>query len=244
MNSDSNPYFSAIIPAWNEESEIGRTIMAIQTAFQEHKISVEIIVVNDESTDQTRPVSLAAGAKVIDVAIHNIGGVRNSGARVANGEWLLFVDADTRVNGRVVGEMLKKIETGVVGGGAWIEFDKPITLAQRFTAFIFSTYWFTIRGWAAGCFIFIRRDVFESIGGFNEKFFAAEEMHLSKAMKARGKFAICKNRVLTSSRKLRAFGLWKLIKIAVPALWKVNKLNTREGLEVLYTEVREKKLLN
>lgn len=62
----------------------------------------EIIVVDDASTDATGAIATEEGARVTRVAYRQISATRNAGAKVARGEILFFVDADTIVNARVV----------------------------------------------------------------------------------------------------------------------------------------------
>ncbi|MDB4743969.1 hypothetical protein OAF98_05735, partial [Planctomicrobium sp.] len=64
-------------------------------------------------------------------------------------------------------------------------------------------YWQRYSGWAAGCSIYVLREVFEEVGGFDTTQFAAEERYLSEAIRKQGKFVIVKEPVLTSARKLR-----------------------------------------
>jgi GT2 family glycosyltransferase len=95
-------------------------------------------------------------------------------------------------------------------------------------------------GFAAGCFIFARRDAFESVGGFDEDYFASEEIHLSRALKRKGDFRIISGFVTTSGRKARMFSgreiLFQLLRFARggPAA-----LKRREGLEFWYGGERE-----
>jgi glycosyltransferase involved in cell wall biosynthesis len=58
---------------------------------------VEVIVVDNASTDRTAEIALASGARVVPVPEHNIGRVRNAGASAAAGDLLVFLDADTVV---------------------------------------------------------------------------------------------------------------------------------------------------
>src|SRR5438270_828091 len=96
---------SFIVPAYNEELELPATLAAIRDAAlataspsdggQDRQY--EIIVVDDASTDRTAEIAKGAGAKVIPINRRQIAAARNAGARVATGDVLFFVDADTRI---------------------------------------------------------------------------------------------------------------------------------------------------
>jgi GT2 family glycosyltransferase len=72
--------------------------------------------------------------------------------------------------------------------------------------------------WAAGCFVFARRDAFEAVGGFDEQFYASEEIHFSRAMKRQGRFVVLKEAVMTSGRKAEKFSRWATMKMLFPML--------------------------
>ena len=61
--------------------------------------------------------------------------------------------------------------------------------------FAFAAWLMRTAGWAAGCFMFVRADVFRRVGGFDERYFASEEIHLSRAVKKHGRFVILRERV-------------------------------------------------
>lgn len=79
---------------------------------------------------------------------------------------------------------------------------------------------------AAGCFLFVRRNAFGAVGGFDEEYFASEEVHLSRALKAKGRFVVVPEAVTSSGRKFRlrwagpGLGLW--IRVATGG-WAVFK---------------------
>ncbi len=232
---------SFVIPARDEELLIASTIQSIAIAVRNCKITSEVIVVNDASTDTTAEIAESCGAKVIDVELHNIGAVRNAGADVATGRLIFFLDADTQLPAKTLSAVLQAVENGAVGGGASVEFDAGITWFQRKLSHVFLYYWQGIGGWAAGCSIYVLRSVFEKIGGFDTQHFAAEERYLSEAIQKQGKFVLVKEPVVTSARKLRIYSTWHLIKVAAYAmLIKRWKLRDRSGLEVLYDAPREK----
>jgi glycosyltransferase involved in cell wall biosynthesis len=114
---------SFIIPAHNEEQLLGRTLSAIAAVVRSLKEPVEVIVVDDASTDGTVAIASAHRARVISVQCRHISAARNAGARVANGEMLVFVDADTVVNSAAVRSAIAAMRAGAVGGGSAFSFD-------------------------------------------------------------------------------------------------------------------------
>lgn len=85
--------FSVVIPAKNEKNNIARCInsLLLQTVNSD---SVEIIVIDNGSTDETASIALSLGARVEIAPNDTIAGLRNRGAALARGEYIAFVDAD------------------------------------------------------------------------------------------------------------------------------------------------------
>ena len=87
-------------------------------------LSGEIIVVDNQSTDQTPHIALEFGCKVVTEEIHQIATVRNTEAKVARGRYLIFVDADTLVPVATFSSAIHAMNSGEVGcGGACLSFD-------------------------------------------------------------------------------------------------------------------------
>ena len=230
---------SIVIPAYNEELLLGATIAALRDAARVLQEPVEIIVADDGSTDRTAEIGREHGATVVSVTLRNIGATRNAGARAAGGDLLVFVDADTIVPPEVLLAAVTAVrEGGAVGGGAAVkpESDDPSWVR---TVFRFASWLMRTLGFAAGCFLFIRRDVFERVGGFDERYFASEEIHLSRAAKKHGRFVILLQPVITSGRKGRLFTpsqvVWQFTKALVP-----GTLKRRDRLGHWYGGDREK----
>ncbi|MEZ6068396.1 MAG: glycosyltransferase [Planctomycetaceae bacterium] len=237
------PHVSVVIPARNEELCLAATIESVQAAVAATGLTGEIIVVDDASDDRTADIARGLGCSVVPVELHNIGAVRNAGAKQARGQWIVFLDADTLLPAGTLKAALRAMDDGAVGGGAWVTFDKRLGWFQRGLAWLFCLLWQRVRGWAAGCFIYCRRVDFEAVGGFDEQYFAAEERFLSEALMTRGKFVILKESVITSARKLRLFSTGKLLWIAVRTLCTGrHRIQQREGLEILYDAPREKSM--
>ncbi|MEJ0038441.1 MAG: glycosyltransferase [Gammaproteobacteria bacterium] len=93
MNGNDQPTVSVIIPSYNAAAYVGH---AIESAFDSHGVPVEVIVIDDGSTDDTMKVLDGFGSR-IRVEKQTRGGpyrARNLGAKLARGEWLAFLDAD------------------------------------------------------------------------------------------------------------------------------------------------------
>src|SRR6188474_2395967 len=173
---------SFVVPAYNEEKCLPATLASIHEAGRALGLEYEIVVANDASTDATATVSASAGARVVTVQNRQIAKTRNSGARAALGDRLIFVDADTRVDSRVVGAAMAAMDGGAVGGGAGAVFDEGAPpYAQRMMRRVLGFMRFFRL--AAGCFLFCRRDAFEAVGGWDERHFAGEEIMLSLALR-------------------------------------------------------------
>jgi glycosyltransferase involved in cell wall biosynthesis len=138
---------------------------------------------------------------VVHVEKRQIAGTRNAGARAARGDMLVFVDADTRVNAPLVAEAVAALRAGAAGGGARVRMEPSPRWASVVMA-VFNPLYFGVARFAAGCFVFCTRAAFEATGGFDESYYAGEEMMFSNALKRQGSFVILRNYVVSSSRKL------------------------------------------
>src|SRR5437868_10483873 len=133
---------SFIIPAYNEETELPSTLAAIRAATFGLSQPVEIIVVDDASTDATPEIAEQASARVVSIHRRQIAAARNAGARAARGEYLFFVDADTRVNPTHIAEAIAALEAGYTGGSARVLMDGFVPLWGRVFLRAFSFLYF------------------------------------------------------------------------------------------------------
>jgi glycosyltransferase involved in cell wall biosynthesis len=229
---------SLIVPAYNEEALLAATLRALRASADAACVPYEVIVVDDGSTDRTAAIATAHGARVVSVKLRQIAAARNAGARVATGNLLVFVDADTLVPPEVLRGAIVAFRAGAVGGGSAVRVDSnvprwgPVVIA--FVSWLMRT-----AGWAAGCFMFVRADIFDRVGGFDERYFASEEIHLSRAVKKHGRFVILRDAVITSGRKGRLFTGRQVLSQFVRALWPPT-LKRRDRLGVWYDGQREK----
>lgn len=230
---------SFIVPAYNEELELPATLEAIQQSAREAEVAHEIIVVDDASTDATASLATAAGAEVVSINRRQIAAARNAGAQRASGEVLFFVDADTRVNATHVRHGLAALQAGHSGGSARIVTDSDIPWWGGITLKVFSTLYFA-SNLGVGAFIFTTRQNFHAIGGFDEQYFAGEEVFLSIALKKLGPFKILREPMITSGRKLRMHSgrslWWQSTRVMFGGM---RACRSRERLALWYDGKRE-----
>lgn len=181
---------SIVIPAYNEEklltsllSSIRHSIQTLHDSYPEYPI--EIIVVDNNSTDRTPEVARSYQAKVVLEEKRNVSAARNRGAKIASGDYVVFIDADYRVEGNFFREIIRKFEecpTVVALGVRVVVEENDLDPIRRVIADFALFLLRIIKKMSFGVFVF-RRFYFEHLGGFNEEFFAYEDVELHEAVK-------------------------------------------------------------
>jgi glycosyltransferase involved in cell wall biosynthesis len=231
---------SFIVPAYNEELELPETLRRLRVAADAAGVPHEIIVVDDGSTDATPQIARAAGARLVQVERRQIAAVRNAGAIVAGGDVLFFVDADTHIEPVHVTEALRALKAGYVGGGAFVELRGELPLWVGVLAQLFTAVYFRLMNLGAGGFLFTSRATCEQIGGFDEQYFAGEEIYFTEALKKLGRFKLLKQPVQTSGRKVRMHSTWYIWSTGIMLLLRgPSGIRSREKLDLWYDGKRE-----
>lgn len=234
----TGPRVSFVVPAWNEERLLPRTLRAIHRAAEAAGVSYQVIVADDGSTDRTAEVARAEGAEVVACDHRQIAATRNAGARAADGELLVFVDADTEVTPEAVRGALEAVDGGATYGGADLTWDGAIPLWSwillRTTLLLYR-----LGKLASGAFFFCTRDAFERVGGFDESYYAAEEYDLAKKLKRIGRHAWIRDRVVTSGRKLRAHSAGELLRETARLMFGGRRALRRRDRTGLWYEPRK-----
>lgn len=208
MSPAEAPRISVVVPAYNESKLIDSCLHSIDAAFNGAGVpdeAREIIVVDNASSDDTAARAEARGALVVHEPVRQIARARNAGARVARGEWLVFLDADSWPDSGLFEDMLIAMsDPAVVGGGATVRM-QPLPASMRLLVWSWNLCSRCMR-WAAGSFAFCRRDAFEAVNGFDTALFVGEEINLSGKLKTyarwRGmRFVILTRHPLSSSAR-------------------------------------------
>jgi glycosyltransferase involved in cell wall biosynthesis len=234
---------SIVIPAWNEEKLLPETLAAVQQAspaLTEAGISLQLIVCDNNSTDSTAAIACSAGAEVIFEPQNQISRARNTGATLATGDWILFLDADSAPSHAIFADLAAVLhDASALYGGCSLHMDAVKPGVRAVIGF-----WHRMarwRQWAAGSFLFVRRDAFVESGGFSTELFASEEIEFSKRLAAiarrRGqRFVFLTAHPLhTSARKLHTHGTWYHLKFVCRTLFTGGRtLRRREACGLWY----------
>ena len=190
---------SVIIPVYNEESTIRKALSALT-----YKDCLEVIVVDGESQDRTREFARTFPARVVGCT-KNRALQMNKGAQLATRDALVFLHADCRLEEGSLRAISDCLEDGCVGG----------CLTQRIDSnkFIYRLigYLGNIRARMSKIFygdqaIFVRRDIFFKLGGFdNLPLF--EDILFSKKLMREGQTRILDKRVFSSPRRWQKNGI-------------------------------------
>jgi cellulose synthase/poly-beta-1,6-N-acetylglucosamine synthase-like glycosyltransferase len=171
---------SIIVPAHNEENMIRETINALIDA--EYCGTKEIIVVNDGSTDNTERILKEAASKENNVRYINTdhvgkAGAINAGLRIAGGDIILTLDADSKVERSAIKRITAPFsdkDTGAVSGiiGCIISNRNILTWFQDFE-YVLSSGWRYALNRVNSTYIFpgfaaYRKEALNAIGGFNK----------------------------------------------------------------------------
>jgi glycosyltransferase involved in cell wall biosynthesis len=216
--------YSVVIPAFNEESFLPRTLEMLLAAMAAIEASGEVLVVDNNSTDKTAQLAASFGAKVVFEKINQISRARNTGARHAAARQLVFLDADTLISEKLLRTALGNLQrSDCSGGGATVAADRPLKPFYRTALKLWNRLSIRLH-LAAGSFIYCRRDGFEAVGGFSEQVYVSEEiwfsLHYRRWGKSQGReFVIIDDApVVTSTRKLDWFSNSRAASMLLPML--------------------------
>jgi glycosyltransferase involved in cell wall biosynthesis len=222
--------FSVIIPAYNENDYLPATLDLIKKASIEIEFPFEIIVVDNDSTDGTKQLAESFGVRVISENEHNIAKVRNTGAKTATGDILIFVDADTHVPEKLFQKIAVEMQNEKCFGGAVVvNYDN---LQRRWIRFYLLgwKFWERFLNTKQGATQFCRKAIFEEIGGYDEKVFMGEDVEfywrLTKSATQKGGYLyfIDNLPVTTSARRFNKMSIWKIILLTHPVfIWLASR---------------------
>jgi glycosyltransferase involved in cell wall biosynthesis len=240
---------SFVVPAYNEEAYLPACLESILAQTRELGDQVEIIVVNNASTDRTRDVALGyPGVRVVDEQRKGLTFARQAGFAASTGELIANVDSDARLTPGWVAQVLREFEGRpelVALSGPLVYYD--LTPSQRITVRLFYAVAFLVYllnryvlragSMVQGGNFVLRREALEKIGGFNTAIaFYGEDTDIARRMNGVGEVKFTFDlKMLSSARRLKQEGMMTIAwRYTVNYLWTTfrKKPFTEEYLDI------------
>ncbi len=206
---------SVIVPAYNEANYIREMLISLRKqTFRDF----EIIVKDGQSSDRTVEIAKKHVDKIISSRDISISDARNQGANYANGDILVFVDADTVLLPNLFQGIYDLMQNEKIVGGSCrkIPGNKNVLDRLVYELVNLSTYisvYMRVGGAHGNC-MFIRKKIFKEIGGFNPRIRIAEEQELVRKAVRFGKFVfLLDQHVVEHPRRIQKWGRLKLYTI-------------------------------
>lgn len=179
--------FSFIIPVKNSSNTLEQTLQSILD--QNLQENFEIIIVDNGSTDNTIEIAGKYTDKIFSQPDLNVSGLRNFGAKNANGNILIFIDSDCVLDNNQIfksSEYLKNPDVGLVGS----KYHKNLSLnnfQNNLDLFFKLQHSSTNTDWLPSIFIIIKKEDFFSINGFDESLITCEDVDFGYRIKKQNK---------------------------------------------------------
>jgi len=228
------PRFSLVIPAYNEERLLPRLLDSIEVACNAYgnRDLIEVIVADNLSTDSTALIATVRKCRVVTVEKRVIAAARNGGARIARGEIVAFIDADSQVHPQTFAEIDRALDDDrIIGGATGVHMERlSVGLAVTY-ALLVPFVWIT--GMDTGV-VFCRKQDFDAVGGYDESRVIAEDVTFLWALRRLGKARgqrltrATRAKAIASTRKFDEFGDWHYFPLLVEG---VRHLLRRGGTE-------------
>lgn len=204
--------FSIIIPTYNEEEYLPVLLDSIK---EQDFDDYEIIVADANSTDKTREIAKEYGCIVVDGGLPAVG--RNNGAKIAKGDYLLFLDSDLQLTEDYLRDVLYEFRMERLGIA--ITQMKPMSNKVEDKLFHdFANYFMIgvekIKPHGAGCYgIIARKELHDKCGGYDESLTFGEDTDYIERLAKKEPFKVLRNaKIGVSTRRLEEEGIETLIK--------------------------------
>lgn len=213
------PYFSVIIPTLNEEKFLPKLLNDLK---RQKEKNFEVIIIDGSSEDKTRRVAESYKSdflnfKIVSVKKRNVSYQRNLGARLSKGVYLIFLDADSRINPAFTRKIKREIDKK-----KYLIFI-PLAVPQsrlyqdkiifNLSGFLIEVSQLIGKPFSAGGSMVFQKDFFHFIGGFNEKLFLSEDHEIIQRARKGGVIAkVLRNvKIKSSLRRIEKEGRFDIL---------------------------------
>lgn len=216
---------SIIIPVFNEEEQLPRLLNHLSEVSK--GMIQEIIVVDGGSTDRTSAIA-KDHPKVFYLPSDKGRAVQmNTGAKIAKGDILYFLHADSFPPKNFDKLIIDEVNNGKRAGCFQMKFDKNhwwLNLMGQFT----KVNHISCRGGDQS--LFVEKDLFYEIGGFDETYKVYEDNEIVKRLYTKKQFTVIKEWITTSARLYNRLGVWNTQRLFIEIYWKKRRGATAEEL--------------
>ncbi len=192
-----NSFVSVVIPAHNEELYLPKTLEALAQQTYRH---FETIVVANGCTDKTQGVAKGKCHKLLSMPQRGLSRARNIGAMRANGDLIVFLDADTLLNKEALGTIAREFSRAEAIGTLRGVPDTN-KMKYRLIYFLKNTIHRTHLHYGSSGVIICWRDQFKAVGGFDEELHLRENSDLMQKLKRFGKYKYFSECTATTSMR-------------------------------------------
>ncbi len=211
VDGDSSRHFpsiSVIIPAHNEENYLGATLKELD---RQDYPDFEILVVANGCRDRTAEVAQGRCHRLVTLSQKNLGVARNLGARMATGDLLVFLDADTILEPGALRIIAEQFTERNAGGTLKGQPDSD-RFAYRLIYWLKnSIHRFVVHNGSSGVILCWKKD-FTRVGGFDEQLELRENSDLIRRLKRFGSYKfINATTATTSMRRYERRGVWRIV---------------------------------
>jgi len=242
---------SFVVPAYNEETYLPACLESILAQTGELGDDVEIIVVNNASTDRSRDVALRyPGVRLVDEPRKGLTYARQAGFAASQGMLIANVDSDSRLTPGWLQQVLNEFsgESKLVAlSGPFVYYDLTpkqrisvrIFYAAAFLVYVINRYVLRAGSMVQGGNFVLRRDALEKIGGFNTAIaFYGEDTDIARRLNRVGKVKFTFHlKMFSSARRLKQEGM-----LTIAARYTINYLWTtfrKKPFTEEYIDIRE-----
>ncbi len=220
---------SVIIPTYNEEGNIKKLITHLNKITTSNVL--EILVIDCGSSDKTVEIVESLGVKAIVSDCKGRAVQMNLGAKIAKGDILHFIHADTLPPVSCFDDVIEAIGEGYEMGCFTYKFDSNFLLLKINSYF---TRWDKMWSRGGDQTLFIKRAVFEKLNGYRDDYLIMEEYELIERAREKYNFKIIKKDAIVSARKYKKNGYLRVQIANLLAFRMYRRGNSQEQIANIY----------
>ena len=201
---ESRLRISVVVPSWRDTENL----RVLLPALADQALVAETIVVDASGESEAERIALGSGATFVSCPVPNRGAQMNLGAAASSGDVIIFQHCDTCLDHTHLEAIQRTLaDPRIVGGAFFRKFDgrHPRLMWLESVARFLTRHGGTLYGDQS---IFVRREVFERLGGF-AKIPLMEDVEFTRRLRGAGRIAVLDPPVASSARRHVRKGAWR-----------------------------------